>query len=72
VKAHINVPSHAQPLIRKDEPLVLFNGSAASISFSAALFRMLAIFFRFVCVRHLSASSDTTASAMIFAGDGSG
>jgi hypothetical protein len=47
VQSYINIPGHPEPLIRKDEPLVLFICSAAPISFSTAFFRMSAIFLRF-------------------------
>jgi len=47
VEAQIEVLSHAQPLVRKNKPVILFNRSAALLRFATALFRTFPIFLRF-------------------------
>jgi hypothetical protein len=57
VLARIELLSHRDPLVSQKKPVVLFIRRAASLGFSAAFFCPLAVFCRFRCIRHVSASS---------------
>ena len=52
VDATIKVPSHACPLIRQAKPVIFLDGSAASLGLATAIFRVLAVRFRFGGIGH--------------------